>query len=80
MHDLGASTRGQTNPPLTVARPPPTLYVQVALHELTEPVFGPAFMHLRAPAMAHFVGAASPKDDAGHYLRCVFSLFDGYMQ
>ena len=52
----------------------------VALHILQDPVFGPPFMHIRKPHTSHFVGASSPKDDAMHYLSCIFQIFDTYMQ
>jgi polynucleotide 5'-kinase involved in rRNA processing len=40
----------------------------VSLHAITEPVFGPTYMHLRTPASACNIGATSPKDTPLEYM------------
>lgn len=50
----------------------------VSLHMLSQPVFGPPFMHFQEPAAAYFIGDTSPQSHPVRYLTAVQSLYDWF--
>ena len=59
-----------------IGQPEFTLPGCVSVLELTEPVFGPSFCHMRKPAISYFVGAVNIADVLIMYLNAVESAIE----
>lgn len=50
----------------------------VSLHQLRSPVFGPPFMHMRAPEAAVFVGDVTVESDPLRCMAAIAALLEQY--